>query len=181
MEQTDQRVARATWSQKLVTYYFVDVDMLATAIHGALPKTARDAHRTKDIAALLTSDLALFPERAAGWYRTDGDKEFLGVHIFVRRYSKWMKLLGASLGFQVESMLIEDEWVDDPRYTELQAVIWGLMDRVRADLKAAREITSPEAIEAAFNTVRRSVSAGEPPHQTHVRASRITRGLRLIS
>lgn len=179
MENQDFNIARAAWSQKLVTYYFIDVGMLSKAIHDALPAAARQWHPANVISAMLTSDLAIVPERAGGWYRTVGAQEFLGVHIFVRRYSRWMTSLGSSLGYDPTTLLIEDDWVTFS-LPELKAVLWGLMDRVRQDLAGARAISDQESIAEAFHAVRKSVSAGEHPHQTHARASRITHGLRLV-
>lgn len=169
---------RAVWSQKLVTYYFIDVNMLTQAIHDALPMPARAAHPPEHIAAMLTSDLAMFPERGAGWYRNVGSREFLGVILYVRRFSRWMKSLGASLGYEVDSMLMEDDWVDS--LPGLQPVLWGLMDRVRSDLQCAKAITDIRSIHAAFQVVIRSLDAGEHPHQTFVRGERATQGLRLV-
>ncbi|RMM39247.1 hypothetical protein QO021_28750 (plasmid) [Pseudomonas amygdali pv. lachrymans] len=178
MTKLNSQHARAVWSQKLVTYYFVDVNMLTQAIHNALPVSSRAATPPEHIAAMLTNDLAVFPERAAGWYRTVGTREFLGILLFVRRYSRWMKSLGASLGHDVDAMLMEDDWVDS--LPEVQPVLWGLMDRVRADLQLAQAITDVRGIEAAFQVVIRSVDAGEHPHQTFVRGERATQGLRLV-
>lgn len=178
MTELNSQYNRAVWSKRLVTYYFIDVNMLTQAIHNALPETSRAANPPENIAAMLTSDLAMFPERTAGWYRTVGSREFLGILLFVRRFSRWMKSLGASLGYDVDAMLMEDDWVDS--LPELQPVLWGLMDRVRADLQCAKAITDVRAIEAAFQAVIRSVDAGEHPHQTFVRGERATQGLRLV-
>lgn len=178
MTEFNSQYDRAVWSQKLVTYYFIDVNMLTQAIHNALPMPARAAHPPEHIAAMLTSDLTMFPERGAGWYRSVGSREFLGIILFVRRFSRWMKSLGASLGYDVDSMLMEDDWVDS--LPELQPVLWGLMDRARSDLQCAKAITDIESIEAAFQVLIRSVDAGEHPHQTFVRAERATQGLRLV-
>lgn len=172
--------SRAAWSLRLVTFFFVDLNMLCQAIHDALPAKLRPGHPAGAIAAMLTSDLAIFPERAGGWYRTVGNHEFLGVHVFLRRYSRWMKSLGASLGFEMGNLLLEDDWLADSP-PELQVLICGLMDRVRQDLHAARAINDPAVIAEAFRVVRTSVAAGEHPHQTNARASRITQGLRLVS
>lgn len=178
MNQQDLDIARAARSQKLVTYYFIDVAILARAMQAALPASAGSL-AAETISTTLTADLSLFPERAGGWYRVADGQEFIGAHLFVRRYSRWMKSLGAALVFSVETMNMEDDWVTDDM-PALQAIVWGLMDRARHDLKAARAITDPLAVGLAFQVVRQSVRNGEHPHQTQVRASRITQGLRLV-
>lgn len=180
MESQAFNIARATWSQKLVTCHFIDVGMLSQAVHEALPTSARQDHSAQKISAMLTNDWAINPALAGGWYRTDGDREFVGVHTFVRRYSRWMKSLGAALGFNTAAMLIEDDWVTESS-PELQAVFYGLMDRVRADLAEARAITDARIIGEAFQAARQSVAKGEHPNQTHIRTSYITRGLRRVS
>ncbi|EKT4530022.1 hypothetical protein QEM33_002601 [Pseudomonas putida] len=179
MDALDIQAARSTWSQRLVSYYFVDVGLLAQAIYDAIPLPARLKIKVQDLTAELTSDLAIFPERAGGWYWADGMNEFLGIHLLVRRYGRWMKALGKALGFDVESSLIEDDWLED-NAPEIQAIVWDLMDRVRVELKAAKAISDPHALASAIIATRRSVEAGEQPRQTQIRAARLTQGLRLV-
>jgi hypothetical protein len=168
--------ARAHWAERLVTYYFVDLDLLCESLSKSLPSTVRQ------ITGKAIQDLMLVHIDAAhmsGWHRVISQKHYVGVPLFVRRYTKWVKSVGQALGFDCANLDFEDDWAD-ASMPELQAILWGLTDRLRADLPVSKSIKDPSAMARALESLQRSIARGETLEQAHARAERAAHGLRSI-
>lgn len=168
--------SRAFWSECLVSYHFVDLERLCESLSKVLPATA------PQITGKAIQDLMLLHIEAAqmsGWHRVICDKHFVGVPLFIRRYAKWIKSVGEALGRDCTALDFEDDWAD-ASMPEVQAILWGLTDRLRADLPEAKRVADPAVQARALESFQNSIARGETIEQAHARAQRATKGLCII-
>jgi hypothetical protein len=176
MSNPSPREARAQWAERLVTFYFVDLDLLAQSLSDALPQSGVQI-TAQTIKALMLGIIDGAPQ--SGWHQVISTKNFIGVPLFMRSYSKWAIALGMALGFNCDDLDFEDDWVESST-AEVQAILLGLTDRLRADYATAKKIDHPTARTRAFKAMQISTTAGESPQQIKVRADRAANGLRII-
>lgn len=176
MSELSTSEARALWAQRLVTYHFVDLELLCESVSRALPPAG------PQITGKAIQDLMLLhigATQISAWHRIISNKHYVGVPLFMRRYSKWVRSLGETLGFDCANLDFEDDWVDDSM-PDVQAILWGLTDHLRADLPAAKEIKDTAAQARAPEFLQGAIARGETPDQAHARAERAAHGLRSI-
>lgn len=176
MSNTSPSEARAKWAERLVTFYFVDLDLLAQSLSEALPQTGIQvtAQTIQDLMLRIIDGAPL-----SGWHQVISTKHFIGVPLFMRSYSKWATALGTTLGFNCDDLDFEDDWAESST-AEVQAILLGLTDRLRADYATAKKINHPAARARAFETMQLSTTGGEASQQIQTRADRAANGLRII-
>ncbi|MDF9779029.1 hypothetical protein [Pseudomonas baetica] len=168
--------ARARWAEALVAYHFVDLTLLAQELSKAFQATG------KLISAPTIQNLMLQRISATllqGWHQEICGNHYVGVTLFLRRYGKWVSSLGEALGLTCVDLDVEDSWADDSM-PEVQAILFGLTDRLAADFPEAKKILDISNLVVALQSVHLSKRRGDAPEQTHVRAQRAIHGLRLV-
>lgn len=168
--------SRAFWSECLVSYHFVDLERLCESLSKVLPATG------PQITGKAIQNLMLLHIEAAqmsGWHRVICEKHFVGVPLFIRRYAKWITSVGEALGCDCTTLDFEDDWAD-ASMPEVQAILWGLTDRLRTDLPDAKKIKDPAVQARALEYFQKSIARGETTEQADARALRAANGLRII-
>lgn len=168
--------ARARWAEALVAYHFVDLTLLSHELSKAFQVTGQQ------ISAPTIQNLMLqriSPTLLNGWHQVISGNHYVGVTLFLRRYGKWASSLGDSQGFKCVDLDVEDSWADESM-PEVQAILFGLTDRLAADFPEAKKITDISDLVVALKSVQMSKLRGEALEQTNVRAQRAIHGLRLV-
>lgn len=168
--------ARARWADRLVAYHFVDLTFLSQELSNALQATGQQISPPAIQHLMLQRISATLLN---GWHQVISGNHYVGVTLFLRRYGKWMSSLGEALGFTCWDLDVEDSWADDSM-PEVQAILFGLTDRLAADFPEAKKITDISELVLAIKSVQLSKSRGDAPEQTNVRAQRAIHGLRLV-
>ncbi|MGF6281896.1 hypothetical protein ABH908_000071 [Pseudomonas frederiksbergensis] len=168
--------ARARWSEALVACHFVDLTLLSQELSNAFFATG------KLIGAQLIQDLMLqriSTTLLGGWHQVISGNHYVGVTLFLRRYGKWVSSLGEALELPNLDLDVEDSWADESM-PEVQAILFGLTDRLASDFTGAKKITDISNLVVALQSVHISKRRGDAPEQTNVRAERAIHGLRLV-
>ncbi|MHC5194758.1 hypothetical protein ACYSUW_13485 [Pseudomonas frederiksbergensis] len=167
---------RARWAKALVAYHFVDLTLLSQELSNAF------LAYEKLISAPIIQDLML--QRISttlldGWHQVICGNHYVGVTLFLRRYGKWVSSLGETLGLPSLDRDVEDSWADNSM-PEVQAILFGLTDRLAADFPEAKKITDISDLVVALQCVHLSKRRGDAPEQSNVRAQRAIHGLRIV-
>lgn len=164
------------WSTTLVSHYFVDVTQLCEAISSAVPMHLPQVLPTQ-IEQLITTKLP--PRTLTAWIQQTEGRTYVGVPLFLRRYEAVTSELGRLLGFTTSSGDIGDEWADDS-VPGLRAILWGLLDRLRADFAGAKQVRDPASVWASLRVTQASILNGECQQQLAARVARLNSGLSLV-
>lgn len=170
--------ARAQWADRLVSHYFVDVTRLCEALSAAIPSPP-DLKRVSatSLEQLLTGGLT--KHLPGGWFHLQSGHVYIGLPVFVRYYEDWAKSVGQLIGLETKGLDIGDEWADES-LPEVRAVLWGLTDRLRVDLAAAKQVKDPFIAWRQYQIARQARANGESNHQIALRLGRASSELTLV-
>ncbi len=169
--------ARARWAESLVAHHFVDLTLLSQELSKAFRATGLQISGPT-IQNLMLQRISAIPLN--DWHQVISGNHYVGATLFLRRYGKWVSSLGDALGFNCVDLDVEDSWADESM-PEVQAILFGLTDRLAAEYAEAKKIKDVSGLVLALKSVQLSKSRGEAPEQTSVRAQRAIQGLCLVS
>ncbi|MGE8063789.1 hypothetical protein [Pseudomonas sp. NPDC089569] len=168
--------ARASWAQRLVVHHFVDLSLLSLELSKALHSTGQQIS-APDIQSLMLQCISA--NQLNGWHQVISGNHYVGVPLFLRRYGKWLSSLGETLGFNCLNLDFEDLWADESM-PEVQAIMFGLTDRLTTEFQAAKKIKDISGLVLALKNMHLSKCRGDAPDQTTVRTQRAIHGLWLV-
>ena len=165
-----------SWSNSLVSHYFVDLTQLCEAISSAIPIHLPQIMPAQ-IEHLIKTKLP--PQALTQWIQLAEGRTYVGVPLFIRRYEAVTSELGLFLGVKTSSGDIGDEWADES-LPGLREILWGLSDRLREDLAGAKQVRDPGSVWASHRVTQAGVLNGECQQQVATRVARLHSCLTLV-